>query len=153
MISPVIETDTGDYECWARHKGATTNHDGTDQVKKILKVLIEPRRGACQPGQYQCEGKDKYCIATRFVKFWVFMIQRCFCSGIDVIAMMTALQVMMNPSSCVAMNPARARLSVLNLISVVLTLQSIVVILTQTPTASSCTPAARLSWSSASGTG
>ena len=67
VISPVIETDTGDYECWARHKGATTNHDGSDQVKKILKVLIEPRRGACQPGQYQCEGKDEYCIATRFV--------------------------------------------------------------------------------------
>jgi len=66
VISPVIETDTGDYECWARHKGATTNHDGSDQVKKILKVLIEPRRGACQPGQYQCEGKDEYCIATRY---------------------------------------------------------------------------------------
>ena len=65
LISPVLETDTGNYECWARHKGATTNHDGSDQVKKILKVLIEPRRGNCQPGQYQCEGDEKYCIATR----------------------------------------------------------------------------------------
>jgi len=66
LISPVLETDTGNYECWARHKGATTNHDGSDQVKKILKVLIEPRRGNCQPGQYQCEGDEKYCIATRY---------------------------------------------------------------------------------------
>jgi len=49
----------------ARHKGVTANLDRSDQVKKILKVLVEPRRGNCQPGQYQCEGKEKYCIATR----------------------------------------------------------------------------------------
>jgi len=66
VISPVIETDTGDYECWASHKGSTTNNKGSDQVKKVLRVMIEPRRGTCQPGQYQCEGQDKYCIATRF---------------------------------------------------------------------------------------
>ena len=30
-------------------------------------MLIEPRRGSCQQGQYQCEGEDKqYCIATRY---------------------------------------------------------------------------------------
>jgi len=62
IISPVIESDTGDYECWARHK--TTSGK---EVKNILKVLIEPRRGNCQPGQYQCEGEDKqYCIASRY---------------------------------------------------------------------------------------
>jgi len=29
-------------------------------------VLIEPRRGSCQPGQYQCEGAKQYCISTRY---------------------------------------------------------------------------------------
>ena len=58
----MIESDTGDYECWARHKTSSGK-----EVKNILKVLIEPRRGNCQPGQYQCEGQDKqYCIATRY---------------------------------------------------------------------------------------
>ena len=62
VISPVMEADTGDYECWARHKTSSGK-----EVKNILKVLIEPRRGNCQPGQYQCEGQDKqYCIATRY---------------------------------------------------------------------------------------
>ena len=63
IISPVIESDTGDYECWARQRTSSGK-----EVKNILKVLIEPRRGNCQPGQYQCEGGDsqkQYCIATR----------------------------------------------------------------------------------------
>ena len=55
------KADTGDYECWAKDKSSTS-----EGVKKILKVFIEPRRGNCQHGQYQCEGPDKqYCIATR----------------------------------------------------------------------------------------
>ena len=33
MISPVMEADTGDYECWAQADSATAL-----QVKKILKV-------------------------------------------------------------------------------------------------------------------
>ena len=62
VIAPLMEADTGDYECWARHKTSSGK-----EVKNILKVLIEPRRGNCQPGQYQCEGQDKqYCIATRY---------------------------------------------------------------------------------------
>jgi len=64
VISPVIQTDTGDYECWARHKGDVDSSD--EEVKKVLKVMIEPRRGSCQSGQYQCEGQEKYCIATRY---------------------------------------------------------------------------------------
>lgn len=66
VISPVIETDTGDYECWARHKGDVDSNDSMEQVKKVLRVMIEPRRGSCQSGQYQCEGQEKYCIATRY---------------------------------------------------------------------------------------
>jgi len=62
VIPHVLEADTGDYECWAKDKSSTS-----EGVKKILKVFIEPRRGNCQHGQYQCEGPDKqYCIATRY---------------------------------------------------------------------------------------
>jgi len=64
VISPVMEADTGDYECWARAESATAQ-----QVKRILKVLVEPRRGSCQPGQYECGGgahPRQYCIATRY---------------------------------------------------------------------------------------
>ena len=32
----------------------------------VLKVLIEPKRGACQPGYFECEGQKKICIATRY---------------------------------------------------------------------------------------
>ena len=60
VIDPVIETDTGDYECWAKQDW------GEGTVKTKLKVLIEPRRGTCQPGYYQCEGRKKICIATRY---------------------------------------------------------------------------------------
>ena len=60
VIDPVIETDTGDYECWAKQDW------GEGTVKTKLKVLIEPRRGTCQPGYYQCAGKKKICIATRY---------------------------------------------------------------------------------------
>ena len=78
VIAPLMEADTGDYECWAQAPATST------QVKKILKVrtalcltieycnyvcqvLVEPRRGNCQAGQYQCEGQAKqYCIATRY---------------------------------------------------------------------------------------
>jgi len=60
VIDPVIETDTGDYECWAKQDW------GEGTVKANLKVLIEPRRGTCQPGYYQCNGRKKICIATRY---------------------------------------------------------------------------------------
>lgn len=60
VIDPVIETDTGDYECWAKQDW------GEGTVKTKLKVLIEPKRGACPPGHYQCEGGKKYCIPTRY---------------------------------------------------------------------------------------
>jgi len=60
VIDPVIETDTGDYECWAKQDR------GEGNVKTVLKVLIEPRRGTCQPGHYQCEGGKQYCIPTRY---------------------------------------------------------------------------------------
>lgn len=60
VIDPVIETDTGDYECWAKQ------YWGEGTVKTKLKVLIEPKRGACQHGYYQCEGAKKYCIPTRY---------------------------------------------------------------------------------------
>ena len=33
VISPVMEADTGDYECWAQAESTTAQ-----QVKKILKV-------------------------------------------------------------------------------------------------------------------
>ena len=60
VIDPVFETDTGDYECWAKQDW------GEGTVKTKLKVLIEPRRGTCQPGYYQCAGRKKICIATRY---------------------------------------------------------------------------------------
>jgi len=60
VIDPVVETDTGDYECWAKQDW------GEGTVKTKLKVLIEPKRGACQPGYFECEGQKKICIATRY---------------------------------------------------------------------------------------
>ena len=72
LVSPVMEADTGDYECWARAESATAQ-----QVKRILKVLVEPRRGSCQPGQYECGGgahPRQYCIATRYIVMIVMMM-------------------------------------------------------------------------------
>ena len=67
-----MEADTGDYECWAQAESATAQ-----QVKKILKVLVEPRRGSCQPGQYECGGgahPRQYCIATRYMMMMMIML-------------------------------------------------------------------------------
>jgi len=61
VISPVVASDTGDYECWWRDTG---ERGSGQQVKAKLSVLVEPRRGDCQPGQYQCD--VGHCIASRF---------------------------------------------------------------------------------------
>jgi len=59
VISPVVAKDTGDYECWYRDTG-----EAGHQIKAKLSVLVEPRRGTCAPGQYQCD--VGHCIASRF---------------------------------------------------------------------------------------
>ena len=67
-----MEADTGDYECWAQAESTTAQ-----QVKKILKVLVEPRRGSCQPGQYECGGgahPRQYCIATRYIEIVIMIV-------------------------------------------------------------------------------
>ena len=109
VISPVIETDTGDYECWADSQG-----ESGAQVKKTLKVLIEPRRGSCQPGQYQVTTGSVLCTSHLYRTTVVYCSARARTStasprGTGATATTTARAGTTRRRCCAATSPARGR--------------------------------------------